>query len=412
MSEPARFLISLGQALATMSLYKEGHPARERAVDSAFEALLALCKVDRWPRFSFLGVEVVYGQHGLRELKEWEWGTRLANVGIQRIEIADAVTRIDFGEFLEEVLERLGPGGTDTALARQIVKKSGIKYGAIGVRGTGSETVPTEMPVATIDYGLGEEIEAVKWLHEEVENRARLPMLEAEAVVRSLSVAMHGESQMVMPLLQLKDFDQYTTTHSTNVSVLSMALAESLGLGTVDVRAFGVAGLLHDLGKVRIPREILVKTGRLSDTERDIMRRHPVDGAKIIVEREKKLDLAAVVAYEHHIMLNGMGYPQMKFSRPCHYGSRLVHICDVFDALCTKRPYREAWDTEKTLKYLEELGGTEFDPELVIAFVTMMRQWDQRRFAMEPPAATIAPPASPIPAPPAPAASTPSPPLT
>ena len=134
--------------------------------------------------------------------------------------------------------------------------------------------------------------------------------------VRSLAVAMHGDSQMVLPLVQMKEFDQYTTTHSLNVSVLTMALAEHVKLPATDVRAFGVAGLLHDLGKVRIPKEILSKPGRLSEAEREIMQRHPVDGARLIVSSDKNLDLAAVVAYEHHIMIDGGGYPKPPESTP------------------------------------------------------------------------------------------------
>src|SRR5207302_532693 len=136
---------------------------------------------------------------------------------------------------------------------------------------------------ATISYSLSEEADAVRWVQEEVQTRGMLPLTEAEAVVRSLSIAMHGGRQIVIPLLQLKEFDQYTTTHSMNVAVLAMALAESLGLSARDVRAFGVAGLLHDIGKVKIPLEILTKPGRFSDTERALMNRHPAEGAPIIL---------------------------------------------------------------------------------------------------------------------------------
>src|SRR2546429_5903301 len=122
----------------------------------------------------------------------------------------------------------------------------------------------------------------------------------------------------VIPLLQLKEFDQYTTTHSMNVAVLTMALAESRGLSARDVRAFGVAGLLHDIGKVKIPIEVLTKPGRFSDSERALMNQHPAEGARLILRAEEDLDLAAVVAYEHHIMLNGDGYPTFQFRRDCH----------------------------------------------------------------------------------------------
>ena len=115
-----------------------------------------------------------------------------------------------------------------------------------------------------------------------------LPLLEAESVVRSLAVAMHGDQEMLLPLLTLREFDEYTTTHSLNVSVLTMALAEAMGMGARDVRAFGVAGLLHDLGKTRIPLEILNKPGKLTDEERAVMQGHTVEGARLIlVERSR-----------------------------------------------------------------------------------------------------------------------------
>jgi HD-GYP domain-containing protein (c-di-GMP phosphodiesterase class II) len=104
------------------------------------------------------------------------------------------------------------------------------------------------------------------------------------------------------------------------------------------------------------------------------MRRHPVDGARIIMESRDDLETAAIVAYEHHIMLDGGGYPRMKYPRPCALASRLVHVCDVYDALCTTRPYREAWSSAKAVALLRERAGVEFDPEIVETFATMLEQ--------------------------------------
>ena len=380
MSEPARFLTSLAQAISSMGLYRQGHPARQRAIDASYEQLVALQKDDPRPQFSFLGGEVVLGQRTLRELKEWDWGVRLANVGIQRLEVTGPVEREEYEVFLEEVLARLTLAVVDTTTVRQ-ERPSNIRYGAVGVRGMTQAQLRSEtdmLPTATITYTLREEADAVRWMHDEVQQLNQLPLIEAEAVVRSLSVAMHADSEIVIPLVQLKQFDQYTTTHSLNVSVLAMALAEYIGLGGRDVRAFGVAGLLHDLGKVRIPKEILTKPGRLTEEEFTIMRRHPVDGARLIIESDRQLDLAAVVAYEHHIMLNGGGYPCMHYGRDCHHASKLVHICDVYDALRTKRPYRDAWTAEATMEHIRTRAGTEFDPDLVRSFSEMMDQWEGR----------------------------------
>ena len=361
-----------------MALYGDGHPARARVIDQSFEHLRALQAVDSRPQFSFLGYDVVYGNIAMRELKEWDWGARLANAGIQRLEFSYDVTRDDFEAFLDECLARLTLQAIDSS-TRSPERKTAIRFGVIGVKGAEGVIRPDELlPTATIAYSLQEEADTIRWLHDEVESRGELPLLEAESVVRSLSVAMHGDREIVIPLLQLKEFDQYTTTHSLNVAVLAMALSEFMGMGPKDVRGFGVAGLLHDLGKVRIPKEVLTKPGKLTDDEWTIMRRHPVDGAKIIYESDRQLDLASAVAYEHHIMINGGGYPNRHFQRECHKASKLVHICDVYDALRTNRPYREAWEAERVLELLEKGIGWDFDEEIGRAFIQMMGQWERR----------------------------------
>ena len=383
MSDPARFLNAFAQALAAMALYRVGHPARERAVDVAYQQIHDLQSDSPRPLFTFLGDEVVFGQQPVRELKAWDWGKRLAQAGIQRLEFEDQVGREDFEGFLEEVLARLTLSAISTE-ARQM-RRSSIRFGAVGLKGE-TEAPPEPLPTATIAFSFREEADTLRWLQREVQTSGTVPLTEAEAVVRSLAVAMHSGRQVMLPLLQLKEFDQYTTTHSMNVAVLSMALAEFLGLSATDIRTFGIAGLLHDIGKVKIPLEVLTKPGRLTDDERALMNEHPVAGARMLLDLEEDLDLAVVVAYEHHIMINGGGYPALHYARDCHHASKLVHVCDVYDALRTRRPYREAWSFEKTLGYLQERSGLEFDPELCDAFVRMMRQWEPQIAMVEDPA--------------------------
>jgi HD-GYP domain-containing protein (c-di-GMP phosphodiesterase class II) len=383
-----RFLTSMAQALATMSLYAEGHPARARAAIASFDTLRDLQHADPRPSFSFLGSEVIYGQQAIRGLTDWEWALKLANVGVQRLEFADMVERHAYVGFLEDVLTRVSAFNAVAAANAPanvpLARGNGptaIRFGAVGVRGSSDarlaeSTVNVAEQPSVLD--LNAEVDAIRWVHEEVNDKEEIPLLEAESIVRSLSVAMHGDSQMLLPLLQLKEFDQYTTTHALNVSVLSMGLAEFMGLSPREVRAYGVAGMLHDLGKVRVPKDILTKPGKLTPEEWSLMRSHTVEGARLILQSDQKLDVAALVAFEHHIMITGGGYPDRHFRCDCHKASTLVHVCDVYDALRTKRPYRDAWEPAATLTYIERGIGTEFDADVAKAFIAMMGKWEPR----------------------------------
>jgi putative nucleotidyltransferase with HDIG domain len=377
MSDPVRFLAALSQALSTMGLYGDEHPATARGVETALERLGEL--QDPYPnlQFTFLSGEVLFGSDSVAELEGWEWSGRFIKAGIDRIEFIDKVEADQFARFLSHIAVQLGVRSASSTDLWQM-GESPIRFGQVTLGQETTTTQEAQLPMATLGYSLHEERDTIEWMHQIVQSGAKLPIVEADAVVRSLSIAMHAEQAMVLPLLQLKEFDQYTTTHSMNVSVLAMALGEHLELGGATVRALGVAGLLHDLGKVCIPRDILVKPGKLTDAERQVIREHPVVGARMLLASPDPMELAAIVAYEHHIMLDGGGYPALRDARGAQYASRLVHICDVYDALRTNRPYRHAWDSERTMSYIESRAGVEFDPGIARSFTAMMRKWDHR----------------------------------
>jgi putative nucleotidyltransferase with HDIG domain len=377
MSEPVRFLTSLSHALATLGLYGEGHPATGRAADAAHRRLADLQAALPQVEFTFLPGEVLFGRVLLPELENWEWSVRLAEGGIERLEVTGPVEPDQFERFLSHAAAILGlrPGaGVDLWQAGS----SAIRFGRVRVDGGRTEATTAPLTIATLGYSLREEQDAIGWVHQEVASTNRLPVAEAYGVVRSLSLAMHSGRAMVLPLIQLKDFDQYTTTHSINVSVLTMGLAEFIGLGATAVRAFGMAGLLHDLGKVKIPQEILTKPGKLTQAERLVVEAHPADGARMILEGKEPMNLAAAVAYEHHRCHDGTGYPVLHYPRQAHQASRLVHVCDVYDALRTRRPYRDAWSSDEALEYIAGRVGSEFDPAMAASFIEMMRRWDDR----------------------------------
>lgn len=403
MIAPAAFMVSLAQCLSTMSLYSRGHPARERVVDASFARLLGLLSNIQYAEFSILGTGIVYEGRVLEDLRAWDWGPRLAAAGIERLEIDADVTRDGWETALEDMWKQVNGQAATTSESRQMAATA-VRFGSLRVMGgnaaaaaaaaaaggagaadadAGTAAPPTDAePVLTVS--LDDEVATVNWIHEEALRAEQLPMAEVEAVVGSLALAMHSERKLLLPLLMLKDFDEYTTTHASNVAVLSMGLAEALGCSRADIRAFGVAGLLHDIGKVRVPREILTKPGRLTDEERAVMATHPEQGARILLEREKGLQMAAVVAYEHHVCIDGSGYPLFQFGRGCHYASRIVHVCDIYDALSTNRPYRKPWHSEQALQYLEERAGSEVEPAINHAFAAMVRASTVGKIALPP----------------------------
>jgi putative nucleotidyltransferase with HDIG domain len=377
MSEPVRFLTSLSQALATLGLYGDGHPASIRAADVAHRQLADLQAALPRVEFTFLPGEVLFGRELLPDLENWEWSARLAQGGIERLEVTEPVEPEQFERFLSRAAAILGLR-SDPGVDLWQAGSSPIRFGRLRVDGGRTEVATAPLTIATLGYSLREEQDAIGWVHQEVAASNRLPVAEAYGVVRSLSLAMHAGRAMVLPLIQLKDFDQYTTTHSLNVSVLTMALAEFLGLGPAAVRSYGMAGLLHDLGKIKIPQEILTKPGKLTQAERLVVEAHPADGARMILEGKEPMNLAAAVAYEHHRCHDGSGYPVLHYPREAHQASRLVHVCDVYDALRTRRPYRDAWSSDEALQYIAGRVGTEFDPAMAGSFIDMMGRWDDR----------------------------------
>lgn len=378
-SPPVRFLQSLGKLVTSAGLYPGAHPARRDAVHDSFEALGAVL-ADRSPAvFSFLEEEVIFGREPLRELGVWPWSPRLFEVGVQRLEIREGVEAAELEAFAADLAVRLGLVAAKREEARKDASGAvarthpHIVYGELGVRRAGKPAESTEAP----PLDLREEAETVQWIHQVAAEKEEVPEAETAAIVGALLVAVRSARELVAPLLQIQETDQYTTTHCLNVSLLSMSLAEYLRLSDEDVLAVGEAGLLHDIGKCRIPPAILNKPGRLTPQERAVVEHHVVEGARMLIGSEQRNALSAVVAYEHHMHWNGeAGYPKPGVPHTPHRFSRLVHVCDVFDALRTRRPWRPPLTAEAVLAFLAGRAGSEFDPELVEGFLQMMRRWE------------------------------------
>jgi putative nucleotidyltransferase with HDIG domain len=156
-----------------------------------------------------------------------------------------------------------------------------------------------------------------------------------------------------------------------NVSVLTMSQARGLGIDGSLLREFGLAALMHDIGKVKTPIDILNKPDKLDDREFAVMKRHTIDGAQILRKTPDISVLAPVVAFEHHLRLDGSGYPEV-YRSSLNLCTMLCSIADVFDAMRSQRKYQKAMPTDRILEVLKQKDGKLFDPNLVRRFVQLI----------------------------------------
>ena len=190
--------------------------------------------------------------------------------------------------------------------------------------------------------------------------------------VEGLADAVTQNRTALVALTAMRNYDNYTFTHMVNVSILTMGQARALGIEGRLLREFGLSALMHDIGKVRTPKEVLNKPDKLTDAEFEIMRRHTVDGAEILRRTPEMPILAPVVAFEHHLRMDGTGYPVGAKRAQLNLGTMMCGIADVYDAMRSQRSYQQAFPTDRILAVLKRNDGTQFDQNLVRRFVQLL----------------------------------------
>ncbi|MBI5230835.1 MAG: HD-GYP domain-containing protein [Coriobacteriales bacterium] len=210
----------------------------------------------------------------------------------------------------------------------------------------------------------------------EVESQAKLgKVFEVEPlqrVVNSLLDNIFQDPAAVLGLTAIKGHDDYTLNHSINVCILAISLGASLGLDAEQMRSLGLAGLLYDLGKVRVPEEILAKPGPLTAEEWELMKKHAEEGADLL-KRIQLLDpMPMIVAFEHHQRHDAMGYPEPQGGQEQHLFSRIVAVCDAYDAMTTHRPFRREIRPDKAVAVLMQGRAKAYDPGVTKALVAML----------------------------------------
>ena len=188
-------------------------------------------------------------------------------------------------------------------------------------------------------------------------------------VVKSMAQLTMTEPHAMMALSMLKDYDNYTFTHSVNVSVIALAVGRACNLTEEQLKTLGLGGLLHDLGKLRVDVDIITKPGRLTDAEFEAIKEHPSFGADIIKEMEDITPEVMQIVIGHHLRHDRSGYPAGAISDKISPLVEMTAIADAYDAMTTLRSYQRPFTPRRAIARLKEISGAALHPEFVMYFI-------------------------------------------
>jgi putative nucleotidyltransferase with HDIG domain len=359
----------LAAAIRGATLYSPNHPLVQRGVDALVGLCASLSQKTDSIVIGFIGDEVVVNAERLpksaaalvgfaRDMRERE---------IEKITIQRGVTREELRTFIFELPEKRATLPLATRLQQKGVSR--IVIGRLSVE-KDDDTQGTGIVAARKIYGTA--VETAEQLWQAAKSGDKPDPGAARKIIDSLAKLVGGDRTSLLALTALKKYDNYTFTHMVNVSVLAMAQARSLNMDGTLLREFGFAALMHDIGKVQTPQEVLNNPGKLSKEEFDIMQRHVVDGAHILRRTPEMPALAPIVAFEHHLRQDLSGYPAKIGHRKLNLCTQIVSIADVYDALRSNRVYREGMASDRIKSIMAKKDDPAFNQKLLRRFINLV----------------------------------------
>jgi HD-GYP domain-containing protein (c-di-GMP phosphodiesterase class II) len=364
---------SLNAAVANTRLYAADHPQVVRYLERTHDQLKAVFK--ERPQLTFLVVddEVVVDHHVLSSTTPQleQFVALLKQCAIERITFSNEVS-----------IEGLAQLMTDLSATRQEVVRSvpGIILGKVKVLSEKELEAQRELftpeikdKLAALDDYRGRSLDDIKDLYDQIKSTKPISRHGLEEIVQGFMQGMLCNINPLQMLASLKISDEYTFTHAINVCILTMAQAEFIGIKGNMLHDIGIAASMHDAGKMFIPDDILNKPDKLTDEEWVHMRDHSEHGALYLLKLDGIPKLAFLAALEHHIRYDGSGYPDLGKSWRPNIVSQMIAIADMFDAMRSRRPYKDPKPDSLIIKILRKECGTCFNPKLVDNFLRLIQ---------------------------------------
>ena len=359
----------IASGVRSAQLYAPDHPLVARNLEGLIGVLRQLHQQHPSLIIGIVGEDLVVADTPLPKVSAGmpELIRRFRDHHVERIAFERGVTQDELVTLMQK-LARLG--GKPLADAEKELSSVHIKIGRLKAEEKREDGIASDMAAIRQLYGSAVAAAEEAWESAATEGMPDLPT--ALHAVEGLADAVAQNRTALVALTAMRNYDNYTFTHMVNVSILTMGQARALGIDGRLLREFGLSALMHDIGKVRTPKEILNKPDKLTDDEFVIMRRHVVDGAEILRRTPEMPILAPVVAFEHHLRMDGTGYPFGAKRTTLNLGTTLSGIADVYDAMRSQRVYQQAQPTDRILAVLKRNDGAQFDQHLVRRFVQLM----------------------------------------
>jgi putative nucleotidyltransferase with HDIG domain len=358
----------LATAVRGTDLYSPTHPLVQRGIDGLAAAATDALQAAPSVVIGFIGDEVIVDATRLprgtaalvgfaRDLRERE---------IEKVTLSRGLTRDEVRSLVTVLGDRKSPD----LLADRLAAK-GVRHVALG-KVIVEEVNDDQVGIAAARQVYASAVETAESLWHAAKAGDQPDPASARKIIDGLARLVVQDRTSLMALTALKKYDNYTFTHMVNVSALAMAQARALNIQGPLLREFGFAALMHDIGKVNTPLEVLNKPDKLTKDEFEIMKRHVVDGAHILRRTPEMPALAPIVAFEHHLKQDLSGYPENIGSRKLNLCTMIVSIADVFDALRSTRPYRKGLATDRIRSIMGEQDNPAFNQPLLKRFVNLM----------------------------------------
>ena len=358
----------IAAAVAMSTLYPENHPRVTEAVEKIVSSLRGSVT------FLIVGDDLVVEQEVVRNttLAQRQFKQALKRRGIERLTLAEGLDFEECHGFIVALCAtdspvRLGEGLENPS---HIESTAHLIVGRVHVAFEDESKGKSENEQRELSV---DQIEVVREAFARFRVDGKLPLGEMEQLVWGFIDSLSRTTRGILPLAKLKDHDEYTFIHSVNVSLLVLAQARSFGIGGVMLHSFGMAALLHDIGKLMVPLAVLNKPGKLEGDEWALMKSHAEKGAWYLTALDGAAPLSISVAYEHHLRFDGQpAYPLLSTPRSPNLASRMTSIADAYDALSTVRPYQQPQLRSGALEMLKKRAETFYDPLLVANFVQLV----------------------------------------